>query len=155
MFVEIIRLVLQQNTPPVFLLNCNNIVHIFIPCPNCCTPGYFQLKGQSQEIFCSRIFHESSSPKPQKIAKGNFNFLKIFGDISKSRCITSINDTGGKFARGVNNNGSKFVACVNYCTLVANLPPVSTTLAVNLPPASMTPVANNDNNIRLIRLLTP
>jgi hypothetical protein len=92
MFVEIIRLGLQQNTPPVFLLNCNNIVHSFIPCPNCCTPQYFQLYGHSQEIFCFRIFHESSSPKPLKI----------------------VVDIGGKFARGVNNNVGKYVTIVNY-----------------------------------------
>jgi hypothetical protein len=33
-----------------------------------------------------------------------------------------------------------------------NLPPVSTTPAANLPPVSMTLVANNWNNIRLLRL---
>ncbi len=92
MFVKIIRLGLQQNPPPVFLLNCNNIVHSLIPCPNCCTPQYFQLKVHSQEIFCFRIFPESSPPKPLKI----------------------VVDIGGKFARGVNNNGGKFVASVNY-----------------------------------------
>jgi hypothetical protein len=31
--------------------------------------------------------------------------LKIRGDIRKSRCIISINDTGGKFATGVNDAG--------------------------------------------------
>jgi hypothetical protein len=51
---------------------------------------------------------------------------------------TGVNDTSGNFAAGVNDTGS-------------NLPPVSTTPAENLPPASMTPVANNGNNIRLLR----
>ncbi len=32
-----------------------------------------------------------------------------------------------------------------------NLPPISTTPAAKLPPVSMTPVANNGNNIRLLR----
>jgi hypothetical protein len=32
-------------------------------------------------------------------------FLKIRGDICKSRCTTDINDTGGKFAIGVNDTG--------------------------------------------------
>ncbi len=46
------------------------------------------------------------------------NFSKIHGDIHKSRCTIGINDTGGKFATGVNNTGG-------------NLPPVSTTPAAN------------------------
>ncbi len=48
------------------------------------------------------------------------------------------NNTGGKFAAGVNETSG-------------NLPPVSTTPAANLPPGSMTPAANNGNNIRLLR----
>jgi hypothetical protein len=48
------------------------------------------------------FFHESSSPKPLKITLGSFKFfLKIRGDILKSRCTTGINDTGGKFATGI------------------------------------------------------
>ena len=50
--------------------------------------------------------------------------------------FSSVVDTGGKFATGVNDTGSK-------------LPPVSTTPAANLPPVSATPVANNYINIRL------
>jgi hypothetical protein len=57
--------------------------------------------------------------------------------------------TGGKFATGVNDTGGKFAAGVNDTG--GNFPPVSTTLAANLPPVSMTPVANNGNNIRLLR----
>jgi hypothetical protein len=63
--------------------------------------------------------------------------------------FASVGDTGGKFATGVNDTGS-------------NLLPVSTTpVAIfhryqghrraNLPLVSMTPVANNGNNIRLLR----
>ncbi len=33
-------------------------------------------------------------------------FSKIHGYIHKSRCTTSINDTGGKFATGVNNGNN-------------------------------------------------
>jgi hypothetical protein len=51
-------------------------------------------------------------------------FSKIRGDIRKSRCTTSINNTGGKFATGT----------------------VSMTLGANLPPVSTTPVVNNGNN---------
>jgi hypothetical protein len=50
--------------------------------------------------------------------------------------VSTIPDTGGKFATNVNDAGGK-------------LPPVSTTPAENLPPVSLTPVANNGNNIRL------
>jgi hypothetical protein len=74
-------------------------------------------------------------------------------------CTTVINATGGKFAIGFNNTGrkiapgindigSKFAACV--INTGCNLPP--TTPAANLPPLSMTLVANNGNNIRLLRL---
>jgi hypothetical protein len=39
---------------------------------------------------------------------GSFRILsKIRGDIPKSRCTTSVNDTGGKFATGVNDTGGK------------------------------------------------
>ncbi len=34
-------------------------------------------------------------------------FSKICGDIRKSRCTTGINETGGKFANGVDDTGSK------------------------------------------------
>jgi hypothetical protein len=65
-------------------------------------------------------------------------FLKIRGDIRKSRCTTSVNDTGGKFATGVNDTGGKIATGINdtvplmLLTLVANLPPVSTPPAPNL-----------------------
>jgi hypothetical protein len=47
--------------------------------------------------------------------------------------LVDVNDTGSKFAAGGNDTGG-------------NLPPVLTTPATNLPP-----VANNGNNIRLLR----
>ncbi len=47
--------------------------------------------------------------------------------------FASVVDTGGKFATG------------------DNLRPVSKTPAANFPPVSMAPVANNGNNIRLLR----
>ncbi len=46
-------------------------------------------------------------------------------------------DTDGKFATGVHDAGGK-------------LPPVSTILMANLPPVSTTPLANDENNIRLL-----
>ncbi len=65
-------------------------------------------------FFASGFFHQSVSPQPQSIPLGPFRiFLKIRGDIRKSRCTTGVNDTGGKFATGV------------------KLPPVSTTSVAN------------------------
>ncbi len=71
-------------------------------------------------FFASGFFHESSSPKPEKITFGSFGlFLKIRGDIRKSSCTsttpvanlatvtTGVVDTGGKFATGVNDMGDK------------------------------------------------
>ncbi len=111
-------------------------------------------------MFASGFFHESVSPKPLSIPLGPFRiFSKIRGDIRSSRLttsFTSVVDTSGKFAIGVNDTGSKFAAGVNDTGVslvllipVANLPSVSTIPAANLPPVSMTPVANNGINIRL------
>ncbi len=53
----------------------------------------------SRDFLASGFFHESVSPQPQSIPLGPFRmFSKIRGDISKSRCTTGINYTGGKFA---------------------------------------------------------
>jgi hypothetical protein len=88
------------------------------------------IKGQCHEIFCFWFFYESVSRQPQSIPLGPFQiFLKICGDIRKSRCTTGVNDTGGKFATSVNDTGGK-------------LPPESTTPMANLPPVSTTPAAN-------------
>jgi hypothetical protein len=121
----------------------------------------------SRDFLLLVFFHKSVSPQPQSIPLGLFRiFSKILGDIRKSRCTTSINDTGGKFATGVNNTGCKIVAGINdtggkFChryqqyrrqilppvSLVlliplANMPLVSTTPAANLPPVSTIPAAN-------------
>ncbi len=53
--------------------------------------------------------HESSSPKPLKITLGSFQFfLKIHGDIRKSRYTISVNYTGNKFAINIKDTSSKF-----------------------------------------------
>jgi hypothetical protein len=73
----------------------------------------------SQEFLLLVFFHESVSPQPQSIPFRPFRiFSKIRGDIRESRCTTGINDTGGKFATGVNHPAAK-------------LPLVSTTLVTN------------------------
>jgi hypothetical protein len=59
-------------------------------------------------LFASGFFHESISPLPQSIPLRPFQICsKICGDIRKSRCTTSINDTSSKFATGVNDTGGK------------------------------------------------
>jgi hypothetical protein len=40
-------------------------------------------------------------------------FPKIRGDIHKSRCTTSANDTGDKIEAGINSTGSKFATGIN------------------------------------------
>ena len=50
--------------------------------------------------------------------------------------FSSVVETGGKFATGVNDTGGKFSTRVNDA-------------GGKLPPVSTTPVANNGNNIRL------
>ncbi len=135
------------------------------------------LKGQCHAIFCFRVFHESPSPKPLIITLGSFRiFLKIRGDIRKSRCTTSVNNTGGNLppvssTTSVNDTGGEFATVVNdtgsklppvSTTPTANLhryqlhrwqilPPVSLVLltpVANLPPVSTTPVANCHRNQR-------
>jgi hypothetical protein len=49
-----------------------------------------------------------------------------------STSFTSVVDTSGKFATGVNNTGGKFATGVNDAG--CKLQPVSRTLAANLPP---------------------
>ncbi len=77
------------------------------------------LKGQCHEIFCFWFFSWISFPQPESILLRQFGiFSKIRGDIRKSRCTTSINDsgvndTGGKFATGINDTDGKFASGVN------------------------------------------
>ncbi len=88
----------------------------------------------SRDFFASGFFHESVSPKSLSIPLGPFRiFSKIRGDIRSSRLttgtattpvaklppvsttpaanfatnFTSVVDTGGKFATGVNDTGGK------------------------------------------------
>jgi hypothetical protein len=69
-----------------------------------------------------------------------WNFFKICRDIRQSRCTTGINDTSSKFATDTASaldTSGKFAAGVND-------------ISGNLPSVSTTPVANNENNIRLL-----
>jgi hypothetical protein len=55
-------------------------------------------------LSASGFFPESCSPKFLKRTLGSFKiFAKIHRDIHKSRCTTSINDTGGNFAICIND----------------------------------------------------
>jgi len=82
----------------------------------------------SRDFLLLVFFRESSSPKPPIIALGSFRIIsKIRGDIRQSRCTTGIYDTGDKFchqnnwccwyrwqgATGINNTGGKFAIGVN------------------------------------------
>ncbi len=81
---------------------------------------FLLLKGQCHEIFCLRFFSWITFPQaPVNNIRiiSNF-FLKIRGDICKSRCTTGVNNTGeiatgvndtyGKFATGINETSGKF-----------------------------------------------
>jgi hypothetical protein len=102
------------------------------------------IKGTVSREFWLQFFHKSFSSKPLKISFGSFQFfLKILGDICKSRRTTGISntggnfatstagvvDTGGKFASIVNNTGGKFSAGIKDTG--GKLPPVSMTAAAN------------------------
>ncbi len=121
------------------------------------------LKGTVSRDFLLLVsFMNQFPPSPWVYYWGRFKFFRKFAEIFADQgwppvsttpvanwppvsttpaanfatSFTSVVDTGGKFATGVNNAGGK-------------LPPVSTTSAANLPLVSKTPVANNGNNIRL------
>jgi hypothetical protein len=85
------------------------------------------LKGQSHEIFCFWFFSWVSFPQPQSIPLGLFRiFSKIRRYIRKSRCTTSINDTSGNIAAGINDTGGKFapvsmIPAPNFATSFASL----------------------------------
>jgi hypothetical protein len=87
----------------------------------------------------------SVSPQPQSFPLGPFQIcLKICGDIHKSRCTTSVNDTGGKFAAGINDTGGKFTTGQRHWRQI--LPPVSLVLLIpvtNLPPILTIPCQQN------------
>ncbi len=144
---------------------------IFLICQRFQRHCWCTLKGQCHKIFASDFFHESSSPKPLKIALVSFPiFSKILGDIRKSWWTTGINDNRGhryqwhqrQICPPVSTTPAAnlpLVATIPVTTLPpvscvnntgGKLPPVSTTPASNWPQVSMTPVANNGNNIRLL-----
>ncbi len=86
----------------------------------------FTLKGQSHEIFASCLFHELSSPKPQKITIGSFHFFWKFAEnfanqgAPPASMTPASNFTIG--TAGVVNTGSKFATSI---IPTVNLPKVS------------------------------
>jgi hypothetical protein len=82
----------------------------------------FGFKGQFHEIFASGFLYESSSSKTLKIILGSFQFFSKLGDIHKSRCTTGVNNTGGKFATGINDTGRPPLLLVSFIYVLA-LPP--------------------------------
>ncbi len=85
----------------VYLTNAKlQIWNLKLTSPYCSsiTPVTRPFKGTVSRDFLLLVFYESVSPQPQSIPLGPFRiFSKICGDIRKSRCTTSINDTSGKF----------------------------------------------------------
>jgi hypothetical protein len=93
------------------------------------------LKGQCQEIFCFWFFHESVSHQPQSIPLRPFwifwKFAEIFASqgappvsttpaANFSSIFTSVVDTDGKFAPGVNDTGGKYFKLQSTVNLKQN-----------------------------------
>jgi hypothetical protein len=51
------------------------------------------LKGQCHDIFASRLFHESSTPKPLKITLGSFRIFGKFAEIFASQGAPPVSTT--------------------------------------------------------------
>jgi hypothetical protein len=104
-------------------------------------PELLSLKGTVSRDFLLLVFFVNQfPPSPRVFHLDHFKFFQKFAEkfasqgaplvsatpvANFSTIFASVIDTGGKFATGVNDAGSK------------------------LPPVSLTPVANNGNNIRL------
>jgi hypothetical protein len=89
------------------------------------------VKGTVSRDFLLLVFHESVYPQPSPL--GPFQiFSKICGDIRKSKCTTSINDTGAIFHRCQRHRRQILPPVLLVLLIpVANLPPVSTIPAAN------------------------
>ncbi len=96
--------------------------HLFLPV----------LKGQCHNIFCFRFFHESSSPKPIE------NSIRVISNFFKN----SLRYLQVKVHHWYQRHRRQIWPL---------LPLVPTTPAVNLPPVSVTLVANNWDNVRLLK----
>jgi hypothetical protein len=71
--------------------------------------------------FLPQVFHEPFFPKSLKTTLESFQiFLKICGDICKSRCTSGISntntDTSAKIATSINDTVSEFIDDVNNTT---------------------------------------
>jgi hypothetical protein len=73
------------------------------------------------------------------------NFLKIRGDIRKSRCTTGINNSSGKFATCINKTGGKFA--IGTAGVVDTGGKFAT--GVHDSAGKLQPVANNGENFLL------
>ncbi len=118
---------------------------------------FLLLKGtQSHEIYGFWLFHESVYTQPQSIPLGPFwIFSKILGDIRRSRCSTGTTTPAANLPLVSTTSAANFAT--SFASVVVtggNLSQVSTILAakpVPTTPVAMTQVANNGNNIRLLR----
>ncbi len=74
------------------------------------------LKGQCHKIFCFRLFHESSSPKPLKIILRSFQIFSKFAVVFASQGAPPVSTTKANFATvalGVVDKGGKFATIVD------------------------------------------
>jgi hypothetical protein len=71
--------------------------------------------------FDFKFFHESSSPSILIIPTVQFfKFFEIGVDIHNSRCLTGVNDTGGKLIVDANDTGGTtfskiYIECLCHC----------------------------------------
>ncbi len=123
------------------------------------------LKGTVSRNFLLLVFFMNQfppSPRPEYPIKTISNFFEHSQRFRKSRCTTGINDTGGKLATGVNDTSGLppvlTTPAANFATSFASVVDTDGKFTTgvsdtggNFPAVSTTPLANNANNIRLLR----
>jgi hypothetical protein len=126
-----------HNTVIFYYLQYMNVLHVRI----------YKTDNWDKRFFVWTCWHFSRTPTDDQLSgyKGRVSRVFLFrlyhahlqGEhLSQLKVLICVNDTGGKFATGVNDAGG-------------NLSAVSTITSVNLPPDLMTPAVDKDNNIRL------
>ncbi len=97
----------------------------------------------SQDFLLQMFFmnHLPQAPGNNRVIS---KFSKIHGDIRKSRCTAGINNTGGKFATGINKIGGKIVAGINDTggKFATGINDISGKILPSVPLVLFIPVAN-------------
>ncbi len=94
--------------------------------------------GKLSTTLAAEIFASKGAPPVSRTPAAKLPPVSTTPAANFATSLASVVDTGSKFATGVNDTGGKFSAGINDT-------------GGNLPPVSTTPVANNGNNIRLLR----